>query len=137
MPYLILRFGTAYGWSPRMREDLLVNMLARAAAKGEQPEIFDTEARRPFVHCRDFSSALRHALRLDCGRTVNVVSENFSKKELISRLEGEIGRPFRFSLSDRADPRSYLVSNRLATELGFSFAVRMESGVRELVAHYA
>jgi len=60
-----LRNGTAYGASPRMRLDLVVNnFVGHAMAHGTVKLMSDGSAWRPMVHIRDISSALVTMLRL-------------------------------------------------------------------------
>jgi nucleoside-diphosphate-sugar epimerase len=110
----ILRLGTICGLSPRMRFDLLVNDLARAAALGDRIRIFAPEAWRPFLHIRDAACAIEWCLRAPLqavnGHVFNVVGENYQKQSL-ARL---VRRHFADAKIDvehaTVDPRDYRVS---------------------------
>ena len=55
---ILLRFGTVYGLSPRMRFDLVVNLLTLRAVSTGQVSIFGGTQWRPFVHVQDIVRAL-------------------------------------------------------------------------------
>jgi nucleoside-diphosphate-sugar epimerase len=83
----VLRFGTICGLSPRMRFDLLVSEMARAAALNQPIRIFAPEAWRPFLHVRDAAAAIAHVLstprELIRGKVFNIVGQNYQKRGLV------------------------------------------------------
>ena len=65
---IFLRFATLYGLSPRMRFDLVVNMLtAMAVATGEIVLNSDGQAWRPHIHIQDVAKAVAAAISLETG----------------------------------------------------------------------
>ena len=59
-----LRNATAYGHSPMLRIDLVVNnLLASAMSYGEIRIQSDGSPWRPLIHCRDIARAFAHSLR--------------------------------------------------------------------------
>jgi nucleoside-diphosphate-sugar epimerase len=83
---VVMRFGTICGLSSRMRFDLLVNEMARAAVLRESIEIFAPAAWRPYLHIRDAARAIAWALDAPpaaSGQVFNVVGENYQKQGLI------------------------------------------------------
>jgi nucleoside-diphosphate-sugar epimerase len=63
---IILRFATAYGLSPRLRFDLVINMLAGMATATKKIILnSDGKSWRPFVHVQDISKAIRYAIDYD------------------------------------------------------------------------
>jgi nucleoside-diphosphate-sugar epimerase len=137
LPHTILRFGTAYGWSEEMRHDLLVNMLARAVVKKEPVKIFAPDARRPFIHCQDFASALAHELSLDGGRILNVAEGNFSKREIVQVIEAITGQEINIEPDSRPDPRNYSISRERALASGYTCRRSLAHGAREMLERYA
>ena len=61
--FCVLRLGTAYGLSPRMRYDLVVNAFAARVVMFNKITVFGGEQERPFVHIRDISRAIVHVLK--------------------------------------------------------------------------
>ena len=56
-PIIILRFATAFGWSPRMRFDLTINEFVRKFALNKNFELYDPLTWRPYCHVKDFSES--------------------------------------------------------------------------------
>lgn len=88
-----LRIATAYGVSPRMRLDLVLNnLLAGALASGRIYILGDGTAWRPLVHVEDVSLAIAAVLRADrdlvhC-QTLNVgrTGENYRIREIAEAI---------------------------------------------------
>ena len=59
---VILRLGTAFGWSARPRFDLVVNLLSAKAHFENKAVIFNGQQWRPFVHVEDIARAFETAL---------------------------------------------------------------------------
>jgi len=146
---VFLRNSTAYGHSPMLRIDLVVNnLLGSARAYGEIRIQSDGTPWRPLIHCRDiaraflaFAKAPREAIH---GKAINVGAnvENFQVKDVGDQVQrlmpsaritytGEVG----------ADPRNYRVRfdllNRLLPDfkLQYSLATGMEELHRKMVDH--
>jgi len=130
--HCILRLGTAYGLSPRMRYDLVVNTFAARALKFKKITIFGGEQERPFVHIRDISRAIVHAIKNNLHGVYNVRGDNLSLLKLgeivreITNCEIEINRNI-------VDKRSYMVDNTKLVITGFEFKYGIEDAVREII----
>jgi len=137
-----LRNATAYGHSPMLRIDLVVNnLLASAMAYGEIRIQSDGSPWRPLIHCRDiarafvaFAGAPKDAVH---AKAVNVGGndENYQVRDVgdqVRRLipsaevvyTGEVG----------ADSRNYRVNFDLLSKLlpDFKLEYRLETGMEEL-----
>ena len=144
-----LRNATAYGHSPMLRIDLVVNnLLASAMAYGEIRIQSDGSPWRPLIHCRDiarafaaFAEAPREAVH---NKAVNVGgnSENYQVRDVGDQVQrlipsakvvytGEVG----------ADPRNYRVKFDLLSQLlpnfklQYDLAAGMEELHRKMVEH--
>jgi nucleoside-diphosphate-sugar epimerase len=144
-----LRNATAYGHSPVLRIDLVVNnLLASALSYGEIRIQSDGSPWRPLIHCRDIARAFAAFARAPKGavhdRAVNVGGnrENYQVRDVgdqVKRLiptakvvyTGEVG----------ADPRNYRVKfDRLGKllpdfRLQYDLASGMEELHRKMVEH--
>jgi nucleoside-diphosphate-sugar epimerase len=141
-----LRNATAYGASPRMRFDLVVNNLSALAWTSKKiAMVSDGTPWRPIVHVLDICAAFRAALRapreavhnrvFNIGRT----DENYQIRE-IALCVGEVfpDCEVTFGKSD-PDQRSYRVSfDRVAKELpGFRCEWDLKRGATQLRDLYA
>jgi nucleoside-diphosphate-sugar epimerase len=126
---VLLRNGTVYGWSPRMRFDLVVNTFVKDALLEERLLLHGGGWMwRPLVDVRDVSDALIHAMEspaeLVRGEIFNVVHSNYQIRELAMLVAGSVqllGRSVR--LEEVPAPgltRDYECSNeKLSRVLGF------------------
>lgn len=146
---IALRNATAYGHSPMLRIDLVVNnLLASALAYGEIRIMSDGTPWRPLIHCRDiarafvaFLTAPKEAVH---DRTVNVGgnTENYQVKDVADRVGRLVpGARITFTGEHADDPRNYRVNfDRLGVLLpGFTLEYTLDRGMEELhrrmVAH--
>ena len=137
-----LRNATAYGVSPRLRGDLVVNNLTGFAfTTGKVFLKSDGSSWRPLVHIEDISRAVLSVLEAnrdlihDQAFNVGATEENYQIRD-VARLVSEIVPNSEVTLSDEAfnDPRNYRVTcEKLATALPSArpkWTVRM--GIEEL-----
>jgi nucleoside-diphosphate-sugar epimerase len=127
---VILRNGTVYGFSPRMRYDLVVNTFVKDALLQERLLLHGGGWMwRPLVDVRDVSDAMIAALEapdeLVRGETFNVLHSNYQIRELAMLVAGSVqllGRNVR--LEEVPAPRltrDYECSNtKLSERLGFT-----------------
>lgn len=141
-----LRNATAYGTSPRLRLDLVLNnLLASAYSTGVIRVMTDGTPWRPLIHCRDIARAFLHFLHapreLWHDQPFNVGSgrETYQVRDvanLVKRLlpESELS----FAPGAAADPRDYKVDfGKLeATFPDFRLEYDLERGARELLDHF-
>jgi nucleoside-diphosphate-sugar epimerase len=144
-----LRNATAYGDSPMLRIDLVVNnLLASAMSYGEIRIQSDGSPWRPLIHCRDiaraFAAFARAPREVVHNQTINVGAndENYQVRDVGDQVQrliasarvvytGEVG----------ADPRNYRVKfdrlSRLLPDfrLKYDLAGGMEELHRKMVAH--
>jgi nucleoside-diphosphate-sugar epimerase len=123
---VFLRSGTAYGVSPRLRGDLVVNNLTGyAVATGEVLFKSDGSPWRPLVHVEDMARAFKAALETDRdavhGEAFNVGStdENYRVREVGELVERLVpGSRIVFGEGAGPDVRTYRVScEKLAATL--------------------
>ncbi|MFX1309502.1 MAG: NAD-dependent epimerase/dehydratase family protein [Promethearchaeota archaeon] len=130
--HCILRLGTAYGLSPRMRYDLVVNTFAARAERFKKITVFGGEQERPFVHIRDISRAIFHVIQHKLHGIYNVRGENLSLMRLgeivksITNCEIEIN-------TNIVDKRSYMVDSTKLLNTGFEFNYTIEDAVKEII----
>jgi nucleoside-diphosphate-sugar epimerase len=140
---VILRFGTVYGYSPRMRYDLVVNTFVKDALLEGRLELHGGGWMwRPLVDVRDAADALICALEappeLAAGEIFNVLHANYLIRELAMLVAGSVqllGRSVRLEeVPAPALTRNYECSNaKLSTRLGFNPSRSVVQAVSELL----
>lgn len=137
---VLLRFGTVYGLSPRMRFDLVVNLLTREAVRRGEARIFGGEQWRPFVHVSDIARALSLAMTgtLPEGTPILNVGdnlENYQIQDLREEIERHVPEARVLILPAAKDPRTYRVSfDRIERLWGFRATKRVGQGIEEIAA---
>lgn len=143
---VFLRNATAYGFSPRLRCDLVVNdLVASAVLTGEVRLRSDGTAWRPLVHVADIAAAILAALEAPRevvhGRAYNVGrnSENHLIRDVADAVADAVpGSSVTVAGGAGPDRRSYRVScTRIAEDLpGFRPRWDLRAGIEELVGAY-
>ncbi len=135
-----LRLATAFGISPRMRLDLLVNDFTFRAVKDGFIELFEAHFKRNFIHVRDVALAFMHILDnfdkvKDEAYNVGLSDANLNKWELCEEIQRHVPR-FKFVESHHGedpDKRDYIVSNEKIEKTGFRPQVSLSMGIQELI----
>jgi len=126
---VIMRNGTVYGWSPRMRFDLVVNTFVKDALLNGRLLLHGGGWMwRPLVDVRDAADAMIAAYEAPAekvrGEIYNVLHSNYQIRELAMIVAGTVGLAGRsVELVEAPAPalqRDYECSNaKLSTTLGF------------------
>lgn len=134
----ILRMATLYGFSPRMRFDLVVNILTAKAVFDKEITIFGGSQWRPFLHVEDaaevFIKCIKEPLEKVGGKVFNAGSneQDFQIKEIGEKVKSIIPEA-QLITTESGDERNYRVSfNKICKELGFQAKKNMEDGILEI-----
>jgi nucleoside-diphosphate-sugar epimerase len=143
---VFLRNATAYGHSPALRIDLVVNnLLACAHAVGEIRIMSDGSPWRPLTHCRDIAQAFVSCLEVPRERLHNLAvniggnAENYQVRDVADQVARLMpGAAIAFTGEIGADPRDYRVNFDLLGRVlpEFSLGYTLESGMDELHRAY-
>ncbi|MFE0024064.1 NAD-dependent epimerase/dehydratase family protein [Amycolatopsis sp. NPDC059021] len=143
---VFMRNATAFGYSPRLRADIVLNNLtAHAHLSGEVLVLSDGTPWRPLVHAKDiaraFAAALDapkeavHAKAFNIGTEKNNVTVAEIAQEVVEAVPGST---LRITGEAGADPRSYRVdfSRFRAAVPGFDCDWSVKDGAVELIDAY-
>ena len=142
---VFLRFATAYGASPRLRLDVVLNNLVGwAVATGAVRLQSDGTAWRPLIHVQDMARAICAALgapreRVHCvAFNTGATDANYLVRDLALLVEEVVpGAMVEFADGGGADPRSYRVDfSKIAEELEFRPAWDARAGAQQLADAY-
>lgn len=136
---VVYRIATAYGISPRLRLDLLINDFVHIALHHRRLRVYEGHYRRSFVHVQDVARAILLALENAPGMIGGVFNvgderQNLSKLqvcEIIARIVPEVEIEICEDGKD-ADQRNYAVSYSRLKSRGFQTHVSIADGIREL-----
>jgi len=133
---VIIRPSTVCGYSPRLRLDVVVNILANLAVNNGKIRVFGGEQLRPNIHIRDMVDIYILLVEIDINRInkkiFNAGWENLKVAE-IAEIVRKIVKNVGVEYVPTDDRRSYHVSSKKITEeLGFRPKHTVEDAVREL-----
>ena len=140
---ITLRLATAFGVSPRMRLDLLVNDFTYRAVVDRFVVLFEAHFKRNYIHVRDVAKAFNHSLNhfdkmKNHPYNVGLSDANLSKLELCEEIKKQIPE-FYFveaTIGEDPDKRDYIVSNEKIEKTGFKPDVSLKQGITELIKAY-
>lgn len=134
---ILLRNGTLFGYSPRMRFDLVVNIFSLHSTLYNELKIFgDGQQWRPFLHVNDCARAFvffaeHSTLPYRC---YNIAHENLRVVDvaaMFQRLNPNL-RVTSLALPE-IDQRNYRVSTRRMQDVGFQTRMDVGMGAEEMI----
>ena len=137
---IAFRLATVFGFSYRMRTDLLVNNFVKTAVEKRKLSIFEPHFRRNYVHIKDvvdsFLFAINNFTKLK-GNVFNLglSSANLSKLMLAKKIKKNLKNIKIEIIKNKKDPdkRDYYVSNRKIEKAGFKPKISLDTGIREMI----
>ena len=140
---VILRKGTIFGFSPRMRYDLVANTFVKDAMSKGSINLFNGgEMWRPLIEVRDVARAYATVIEANeskvKGEIFNIALRNLRISELALRVREALrvqGIDFDIQpIYDHQNVRSYRVScDKIRNTLGFEAEVTVEQAVEDMV----
>ena len=137
---ICFRLATVFGYSYRMRTDLLVNNFVYKTIKNNTLKIFEPHFRRNFIHVSDVVEGIIFAIKNFSKMRSNVYnlgisSANITKLQLakkIKKYSNKLSIKIIYGVKD-PDQRDYFVSNRKIESLGFVARVSLDRGIKEML----
>jgi nucleoside-diphosphate-sugar epimerase len=133
------RLATVFGYSFRMRTDLLVNYMVHQSVKKKKLEVFDAHFRRNFIHIRDVVDAFIFTIKNFNKLKSNIYnlglsSANLTKLELAKKINKLLPKTKIKIIKNTSDPdkRDYFVSNKKIEKAGFKASISLDMGIKEL-----
>lgn len=138
---LILRPATVCGYSPRLRLDLIVNILTNHAVNNRRITVFGGQQMRPNIHIEDVTDLYVRSLEwpdeMVDGKVFNAGYDNHRVMEIAGITKSVVGPDVSIVTMTSDDNRSYHISSeKIQRELGFSPKRSIEDAVQDLVAAF-
>jgi len=134
------RFATAFGISPRMRLDLLINDLTYKCLLDGYAVVYESHFMRTFIHVRDMGKSFIFAIRNQDkfkNNVYNVGSDkmNHSKREVCELIKSTVPKTYisYADIGEDDDRRNYVVSYDKISKLGYTTTISIENGLNELI----
>lgn len=133
---VILRNGTLFGYSPRMRFDLVINIFCLYGALFNEIKVFGEGVQwRPFLHVGDCARAFVHFAEQPNGEHLvyNIAHENLRVLDLVTVFR-DINPRLKVTFVPTVDPdlRDYRVNTSRMSQAGFRSLVDVRTGAEQL-----
>jgi len=132
-----IRPATVCGFSPRMRLDVSVNMLAFQAFKNKKITVFGGDQVRPNIHITDMVRVYNHFI--DKGQEIesgnyNAGFENISILQIAEMIVSKL--PAEIIVTESNDPRSYRQNSDKLIATNFNKSYSVENAIDELISKF-
>ncbi len=138
---IAFRLATVFGYSYRMRTDLLVNNFVFKSIKDKKLTIFEPNFRRNYIHIDDVVDGIVFSIKNFTSLKSNVYnlglsSGNLTKYMLAKKIKNKLRYLKIKIVKNKKDPdqRDYFVSNKKIEKKGFKATIKIEDGINELIA---
>ena len=141
--HICYRLATVFGYSYRMRTDLLVNDFVLKSLNEKHIKLFEPNFRRNFIHIRDVVFAVIFSIK-NFNRLKNNVynlglsTANITKLDLAKKIKYYV-KNFKIKIEENKkdpDQRDYFVSNKKIEKIGFIPRIKLENGIIELIKFF-
>ncbi len=145
LPWVIIRPATVCGYAPRLRLDLIVNILTISALTKNKITVFGGSQQRPSIHIDDMADLyvqlVNEADKKVMGKTFNAGGSNYSVMYIAILVQSVVQEYKKAKVSIEVhqtnDPRSYRVSSaKIQRELGWQARHSISDAVRSLVGAF-
>ena len=130
----IIRPATVCGYSPRMRLDVVVNLLTMQALTSGAMTVLGGGQIRPNIHIDDVVDLYLFAFDRRLSGIYNAGFENLTVLEIATRIAEQV--PARLAVQPSNDPRSYSICSDRLTAAGFRPKKNVAMAIREMVAAF-
>jgi nucleoside-diphosphate-sugar epimerase len=137
--FVIFRFATVFGVSPRMRTDLLVNDFVLKAIEDGSLVLYEGHAMRNYVNIRDTARVFEYAIQNYSSLKNNIynvgMENNFSKLDLATQIKNYVPNLeiINREIKQDVDKRDYKISSQKLKDKGFCTEFSLEDGVKEII----
>ncbi len=134
------RLATVFGYSYRMRTDLLVNNFVYKSLHEKKLTLFEPHFRRNYIHIDDVVDAIIYSIKnfnilKSEVYNLGLSSANLTKYMLAKKIQKKLKFLKIRIVHNKKDPdqRDYYVSNKKIEKKGFKAQVLIENGIDELI----
>jgi nucleoside-diphosphate-sugar epimerase len=134
MTTTIVRPATVCGCSPRMRLDLVVNLLTMQALTKGAITVLGGDQTRPNIHIDDLVDLYLFAFERRLAGVYNAGFENIAVRDIAALITRHV--PAEVTVLPSNDPRSYSICSDRLLATGFRPQKDVATAIREMVAAY-
>jgi nucleoside-diphosphate-sugar epimerase len=129
----IVRPGTVYGISPRLRLDLTVNMFAYQAVTQKKITIFGGKQIRPSIHIDDLNNLYKYLIDNNIKGVFNAGFENHKIIDVANMIRSKTNCKIIIQKSN--DVRSYRLNSDKIKKTGFKPKITLKNSITEIIEY--
>jgi len=138
MKAVVLRLGTAYGWTIGMRFDTVIDRFCYLASIGMPLTVYDSalKEKRPYLHVSDAVAGLAYGVgRKEMrGEVYNCVGQNANIQEVIDAIKEFVPNvQTKITSTPSLNQLSYTLDSGKLAKAGFAPKFRMREGVKDVI----
>lgn len=137
---VIIRPATVYGFSPRLRLDVVCNMFSAQAYYNKVITVHGGEQLRPQIHIDKMVLIYKACLtekRLFSGEIFNASEENYSVKQIAEQVRALLNRDIEIKYLPILDGRSYRIdSHKFLDFFKMNLIPNLKAGIGELMNYF-
>jgi len=136
---IVYRFATAFGVSPRLRLDLLINDFTYKAVTEQYLVVYEKNFMRTFIHVHDMGEAFLFGIENSDKMRMQVYNVgssemNYSKEDVCELIKKHTNVYVHYAdVGEDMDKRNYIVSYDKINKLGYNTIITINEGIDELV----
>jgi nucleoside-diphosphate-sugar epimerase len=130
----LIRPATVCGFSPRMRLDVVVNLLTMQALERGRMTVLGGDQVRPNIHMDDLVDLYLYSIANRLSGVYNAGFENIAVMEIARLVAAHV--PAEIAVLPSDDPRSYSVCSDKLLATGFAPKRKVDDAIREMVAAF-
>ncbi len=135
---VVIRPATVCGYAPRLRLDVIVNIMTNHAYTNKKIIVLGGKQLRPNIHIDDMVDLYGLTLELPREKidaeVFNAGYQNYSVEEIAQKVQKIVGEQVEIEYKPTNDPRSYRISSdKMKQQLGFEPQRGVEEGIKSLL----
>ena len=128
----ILRLGTMFGYSPRMRFDLVVNIMTAMALKEKKIVVNGGQQWRPLIHVQNVANFIHKLLKNRQRQVIyNVLDNNYQIIDIAYKIINILKKPIKIIEKKSDDLRDYKVISSLPLNY-----TSLTKGIEEIIGFF-
>lgn len=127
-----LRFGTVNGWSPNIREELMINSMTKKAMHEGSISINNKTIKRPILGISDISSAIKEIIKSPKSGVYNLASFNDTVQSISTHISNSLNAKIEETINVSGTYDFNMSTDKFEKVYDFTFKESIESIVQEL-----
>jgi nucleoside-diphosphate-sugar epimerase len=128
-----LRFGTVNGWSPNIREELMINSMTKKAIREGSISINNKTIKRPILGISDISKAMTKIIEEPISGVYNLASFNDTVQSISTYISNSLDANIEETINISGAYDFNMSTDKFQSVYNFNFNESIESIVNELV----